>query len=102
MKGKKKNTQRTYSEQLSDLKNHDRTTGEPSPASRWMGNLMPYGIAAVVLLLLGTLLYLQEWEMLYRSQELSLFLPTRQFYEGMTIYQGGPLQWLACWATQFF
>lgn len=102
MKSKKKNTKETYQDQVSALTNQGSTSNQPSLARQWAERLMPYGIAACVLVVMAIMLYTQEWEMLYRSQELSLFLPTSQFYESMTIYPGGPLQWLACWATQFF
>lgn len=63
---------------------------------------LPTVLTVAMLFVLYNLLNTQEWEMLYRSQELSLFLPTQQFFEGMQIYPGGTLQWLACWFTQFF
>lgn len=83
----------------------DTPTSPSQPIGKrniWTSPLLPVALVAVALVTLGYLLHSQEWEMLYRSQELSLFLPTRQFYEGMTIYPGGTLQWLGCWFTQFF
>jgi hypothetical protein len=47
-------------------------------------------------------LTMREGDVLFRAQELSLFLPTRQFYSDLCIYPGGTLSWLGCLATQFF
>lgn len=83
-------------------------TVAPSPKAapkawlKWTVEILPYLLCCITLVVLGNMLCSQEWEMLYRSQELSLFLPTRQFYDTLTIYPGGTLQWLACWATQYF
>ncbi len=51
---------------------------------------------------MGILLFVQESEVLFRLQELSLFLPTRLFYETSCRYPGGTLTWLAAYMTQFF
>ena len=40
--------------------------------------------------------------MLYRMQELSLWLPTRTFFHTSMIYPGGVLTWAAAYMTQFF
>ena len=37
-----------------------------------------------------------EGDVLFRAQELSLFLFSRHFYERLCIYPGGTLSWLAC------
>lgn len=100
---KKTKQQKTYAQATAHKS--ISTPSQPKQEKAWM-KVMKYaipGIMTLVLLaVLGHMLFTQEWEMLYRSQELSLFLPTQQFYEGMQIYPGGTLQWLACWATQFF
>ena len=43
-----------------------------------------------------------EGDVLFRAQELSLFLFSRHFYERLCIYPGGTLSWLACLATTCF
>ncbi len=44
-----------------------------------------------------------ESEVIYRLQELSLFLPTRYFYLKLSaLYPGGTLTWAAAFMTQFF
>ena len=99
----KENTlKKAYPQQQSVATPANKTATAPSPFKQQMIRLLPYILGIAMLGILGIMLYTQEWEMLYRSQELSLFIPTGQFYESMTIYPGGPLQWLACWATQFF
>ena len=57
-------------------------------------------IAALVVM--GAYLLGSEREIIFRMQELSLFLPTRLFFTGSMIYPGGVLTWTAAWATQFF
>ena len=52
--------------------------------------------------LMAIYLTMREGDVLFRAQELSLFLPTRQFYSDLCIYPGGTLSWLGCLATQFF
>ncbi len=83
----------------------DMTTQTPKKESKmwkWIMYTLPGVLTSVMLFGLGYELFSQEWEMLYRSQELSLFLPTQQFFNQFLIYPGGVLQWLGCWATQFF
>ena len=48
------------------------------------------------------LLFKNESDVLYRAQELSLFLPTRLYFDSLSIYPGGLLSWLGCWLTQHF
>lgn len=97
---KGKPAQQTYTEALSAQK--AKASKQPGVWQTWMGKLLPVIITVITLITLGGMLFSQESEMLYRSQELSLFLPTQQFFESMQIYPGGTLQWLACWCTQFF
>ena len=53
------------------------------------------------LLVLGLLIGLGGWvlgsetDVLFRAQELSLWLPSRHFYDTSTIYPGGTLTWMA-------
>ncbi len=77
------------------------STSSPGIMGR-IGTLLPSALVVLTIAVLCVSLFTQEWEMLYRSQELSLFIPTQQFYDGMQIYPGGTLSWLGCWATQFF
>ncbi|MBQ7180677.1 MAG: hypothetical protein IJR87_05225 [Bacteroidaceae bacterium] len=59
-------------------------------------------LTGLAVLLTAIYLTLREGDVLCRAQELSLFLPTRQFYADMCIYPGGTLSWLGCLATQCF
>ena len=54
------------------------------------------------LIVIGVRLLDSEREIIFRMQELSLFLPTRLFFTSSMIYPGGILTWAAAWATQFF
>ena len=44
----------------------------------------------------------REGDVLFRAQELSLFLTTPQYFRELCIYPGGALSWLACLATTVF
>ncbi len=59
-------------------------------------------IVVALIAAMGILLFVQESEVLFRLQELSLFLPTRLFYETSCRYPGGTLTWLGAYMTQFF
>lgn len=48
-----------------------------------------------------SLLHFEE-DVLFRMQELSLFLPTKLFYDTLAIYPGGTLSWMAAYCTQSF
>ncbi len=56
----------------------------------------------LALVVMGWLLIERESEVYFRAQELSLWLPTRHFYETSIIYPGGTLTWAAAYMTQFF
>ena len=59
-------------------------------------------LLSAALLLMGAWVMRTESEVLYRMQELSLWLPTRHFFQTSTIYPGGVLTWAAAFMTQFF
>lgn len=59
-------------------------------------------LLAVALLVMGGLVLRTESEVLYRMQELSLWLPTKYFFGISTIYPGGVLTWAAAYMTQHF
>ncbi|MBQ4003079.1 MAG: hypothetical protein II600_03795, partial [Bacteroidaceae bacterium] len=63
---------------------------------------LPACVLATFLAAAGVLLFRSEADMLFRAQELSLFLPTRTFYHTLAIYPGGTLSFAACYFTQFF
>lgn len=50
----------------------------------------------------GGLLLNSEADVLYRAQEMSLFVPGRHFFDTLNVYPGGLLTWMASWCTQFF
>ena len=57
---------------------------------------------AVALAIMGWLILRTESDVLYRSQELSLWLPSRYFFHISNFYPGGMLTWAAAFMTQFF
>ncbi|MBP5515247.1 MAG: hypothetical protein J6Y04_10840 [Bacteroidaceae bacterium] len=59
-------------------------------------------LLTVALAIMGWLVLRTETDVLYRLQELSLWLPTRHFFETSIIYPGGVLTWLSAFMTQFF
>ncbi len=59
--------------------------------------VLPLAIALMCAVLVS-----REGDMLFRAQELSLFLFSRHFFETLAIYPGGTLSWLACLATTCF
>ncbi len=69
---------------------------------RKIQKLLPPLLVVVVVIAAGTLLFRRWGDVLFRMQELSLFLPTRLFYQTSCIYPGGTLTWMAAYMTQFF
>ncbi|MBQ8051778.1 MAG: DUF998 domain-containing protein [Bacteroidaceae bacterium] len=59
-------------------------------------------LLAVALVVMGWMVLRTESEVLYRMQELSLWLPTRYFLKISTFYPGGLLTWAGALMTQFF
>ena len=59
-------------------------------------------LLAVALVVMGWLVLRTESEVLYRMQELSLWLPTKYFFKTSVIYPGGLLTWVAAYMTQHF
>ena len=55
-------------------------------------------LAAVVWVLLNVF----EHEYLFRVQELSLWLPTKVYFDERMLVPGGLMNYLACFLTQFF
>ncbi len=48
------------------------------------------------------LLLRDEYDLLFRAQELNLWMSTPQFYDTLAKYPGGALAWLSTFCTQFF
>ncbi len=59
-------------------------------------------VVAVAIVVMGMQLCHRYSEVLFRMQELSLFLPTQLFYKTSCIYPGGTLTWAGAYMTQFF
>ena len=61
-----------------------------------------YVVCLVAVICLGGALLLFEHEMLWKMQELNLWLGSRQFLRELMVVPGGALSWLSTWFTQFF
>lgn len=59
-------------------------------------------LLVMALVVMGLLILRTESDVLLRLQELSLWLPTRHFFQTSVIYPGGVLTWMAAFMTQFF
>ncbi len=69
---------------------------------RYIPRLVPPLVVAVSVALMGTMLCRRWSEVLFRMQELSLFLPTRLFWATSCKYPGGALTWAGAYMTQYF
>ncbi|MCD8303816.1 MAG: DUF6057 family protein [Prevotellaceae bacterium] len=69
---------------------------------RLLSKAFPYLLVALSVAAMGIMLLRRWGEVLVRVEELSLFLPTRLFYETSCKYPGGTLTWLAALMTQYF
>lgn len=65
-------------------------------------NKLPFAYGIFFLSSIGVLLWVFERELLFRMQELNLFLPTTLFLKAQWVYPGGFLSWLGAFFTQFF
>lgn len=59
-------------------------------------------VCLTALLAVGAALLLLEKNLLWKVQELNLFLPTGTFFRQQLVVPGGVLTWLSTWFTQFF
>lgn len=79
-----------------------KKSGAMAKLWQWASTFVPYLAIAVTLVMVGSSLISNESEVLYRSQELSLWVPGEQYQSTLTIYPGGWLSWLGCYMTQYF
>ena len=68
---------------------------------RW-SEAAPFLLIPLALVLAGLALVGQESELMLRSQEINLWLPTTAFWESLSQYPGWGVTWLSCYLTQFF
>ena len=66
------------------------------------GGLLYWLMPVAILVVAGIMLVLRESELLWRAQELSLWLPTELYWNTLMQYPGGAVSWLACYLTQYF
>ena len=57
-------------------------------------------VALLAIITMGGVLLTFEGDVLFRLQELNLFLPTKTFLRELMIYPGGVLSWMGCYFTQ--
>lgn len=69
---------------------------------KWVGNLLPIILLVVGLIVAGCSLLSTESDVLYKAQELSLWVPGDTFYQMFSIYPGGWLSWAGAFMTDFF
>lgn len=92
-----KSNKTTYKQQVSAMNAEKKKT-----SVRGLATLLSTSILLCVLLVAGHQLIDSESEVLFKSQEQSLWLPGETFYRTLSIYPGGMLSWLGCYMTQFF
>ena len=92
-----------------DLNKHDVGKSRPSRSdSRQLNSysnhlhLLPIALVAVAIGVIGVLLLVDESDVLWKSQELNLFLYSTSFFKEQMVVPGGALVWLGCYFTQFF
>ena len=86
----------------------DKQKQHPSPTPRHTSPgshltlILPLALLLGMLGLVGFLLVRQEGEMLFRAQELNLWIPGDTFYQTFSLYPGGWLSWAGSYLTDFF
>ena len=86
----------------------DRQTkhSSPTPLHPSSGShltlILPLALLLGMLGLVGSLLVRKEGEILFRAQELNLWLPGDTFYQTFSLYPGGWLSWAGSYLTDFF
>lgn len=77
--------------------------GQPEPSALpSVAKRLLHGGFLLLPLVMGFCLFHFEKDVLFRAQELNLFLPGSLFYHESAVYPGGTLQWMACFCTEFF
>lgn len=69
---------------------------------KFLNKYIPQLLPWIMVVAMGILLLIQHTDLLFKSQEQSLFLPTSQFFEESTDVPGGWLTYSAAFLTQFF
>ena len=65
-------------------------------------HLLPIILVVSALLVAAVALLTCENDLLWKAQELNLFLYTTDFFKEQMVVPGGVLTWIATWCTQFF
>ena len=75
-----------------------------TPLSHWkeLGSGVWWIVVLVLLAVMGYKILNEEYELLWRAQELNLWLPTGLYWKTLMQYPGGTISWLGTFFTQFF
>lgn len=101
-----KNKKPTYEQAISNTKKKNSATVthsvEKKKWAQWAPKVIPPVLILVALIATGLRLISLESEILYKSQELSLWIDDDTFYQMFSIYPGGWLSYAGSYMTQFF
>lgn len=75
---------------------------QPSKALGWFSKIGPIALLILGLLFAAMQLINNESEVLFKGQEMSLWIPGDTYYNHFNMYPGGWLSWVGCYMTQFF
>ena len=64
--------------------------------------ILPIALLLGMLGMIGSMLVREESEVLFKTQEMNLWIPGETFYQTFSIYPGGWLSWAASYMTDFF
>ena len=84
------------------MKSQSNIPMAPSTVAESTLKRFPLIAGAIFVAITWVLLNIFEHEFLFRVQELSLWLPTRVFFDERMLVPGGLMAYIACFLTQFF
>ena len=84
------------------MKSQPNTPMAPSSVEESSLKRFPLIAGAIFVAITWALLNIFEHEYLFRVQELSLWLPTQNYFDERMLVPGGLMSYIACFLTQFF
>ena len=96
-----KENQKTY-DQIVNSKTTKTKSTTIQKNKTWMHNVLPILVLLAGLVAAATQLLSLESEVLFKGQEMSLWVPGETYYQHFNMYPGGWLSWVGCYMTQFF
>ena len=99
-----KHNTKTYGESVEAQKAKEKASvsKQPGRMKAWVSKFGPIAVLLCGLLFVASRLIGLESEVLFKSQEMSLWVPGETYYNHFNIYPGGWLSWVGCYMTQFF